>query len=454
MAPEEEDLDVSVIALSGETIIELTLPRQTYSEDLYDLAGSSFEPGTNFKLAYEDKVLRRDMDQPLRSATSPAILSFTAGWHGGSRTSPQGSFFLDGGGLCNLVRRGRHKLAHILMISDRRKELSMESEFLSWIAYTSGGARQGNSPNGRAMPGALRLLWDVILREPRQVRRRDPQTGKLPLHDAAWGHSPIEAAVMIAAAFPLAIQDRQNRSLESPVDVGRYCHRKFSWPEAEELKARALRLRRLGQLMAPLRTLKTHRQVGLRGCLDEGLNLGLVTGSTTIATYLTDCQDLIHSGLIPSTVLTLCSTAALSTSSTPSTSSPQQPLPKALDAKHGADVPSIETKGPCREKVKRKRSGIVSSCDGIDHLREHFVKDAGLYGGAHRVRNRRCSFVEVSELLVDGKRFKLETHVSHTVHSSVQRSAPAKNWPCKTLWQKERLKDRRERAMVMAEAPQ
>ena len=27
----------------------------------------------------------------------------------------------------------------------------------------------GNSPNGRAMPGALRLLWDVILREPRQV---------------------------------------------------------------------------------------------------------------------------------------------------------------------------------------------------------------------------------------------------------------------------------------------
>ena len=31
------------------------------------------------------------------------------------------------------------------------------------------------------------------------------------------------------------------------------------------------------------------------------------------------------------------------------------------------------------------RSGIVSSCDGIDHLREHFVKDAGLYGGAHRV---------------------------------------------------------------------
>lgn len=27
------------------------------------------------------------------------------------------------GGLCNLVRRGRHKLAHILMISDRRKEI-------------------------------------------------------------------------------------------------------------------------------------------------------------------------------------------------------------------------------------------------------------------------------------------------------------------------------------------
>jgi len=438
--------------LSGESIIELTVPRQTYSQDLYDLAGSSFEPGTSFKLAYEDKILRRDMDQPLRSATSPAILSFTAGWHGGSQTSAQGSFFLDGGGLCNLVRRGRHKLAHILMLSDRRKELSMESEFLSWIAYTSGGARQGNSPNGRAMPGSLRLLWDVILREPRQVRRRDPQTGKLPLHDAAWGHSPIEAAVMIAAAFPLAIQDRQNRSLESPLDVGRYCHRKFSWPEAEELKARALRLRRLGQLVAPLRTLKTHRQVSLRGCLDEGLNLGLVTASTIIATYLTDCQDLIHSGLIPSTVLTLCSTAALSTPS-----SPQGPLPKALDAKHGVDVPdSNETKGQLCDKVKRKRqrTGIVSSCDGIDHLREHFVKDAGLYGGAHRVRNRRCSFVEVSELLVDGKRFKLETHVSHTVHSSVQRSAPAKIWPCKTSWQKERLKDRRERAMLLAEAPQ
>ena len=33
-------------------------------------------------------------------------------------------------------------------------------------------APPGNSPNGRAMPGVLRLLWDVILREPRQVVNR------------------------------------------------------------------------------------------------------------------------------------------------------------------------------------------------------------------------------------------------------------------------------------------
>ena len=35
--------------------------------------------GDHHHPCYEDKVLRRDMDQPLRSATSPAILSFTAG---------------------------------------------------------------------------------------------------------------------------------------------------------------------------------------------------------------------------------------------------------------------------------------------------------------------------------------------------------------------------------------
>ena len=47
--------------------------------------------------------------------------------------------------------------------------------------------------------------WNHQLENPWNLLRQICIPGKLPLHDAAWGHSPIEAAVMIAAAFPLAI---------------------------------------------------------------------------------------------------------------------------------------------------------------------------------------------------------------------------------------------------------
>lgn len=428
-----------MVALSGATIIELKVSREITGQDLYDLAGSSFPPGTVFKLLLEEKLLQRDSEQPLKCAPSPVVLNFTTGWRG--HGSEADSLFLDGGGLCNLVRRGRHKLAHAVLLSSTatvREELTGDAELLPWVAYTSGGARQGSRPDGRPVPGALRLLWEMILRQPQQVRRRDPQTGKLPLHDAAWGMAPFEVAVMLAAAFPASVQDRKNRGCESPHDVGRYVHPGFAWPCSEQLMARATRLRSAGQLMGRLRSLLPQRQVGLQGCIDGGLKLGL-RASFLIASCLTDCQELIHWGLIPATVLTLTS------SQVPTLM--VQPVPKM----HSEAAPSVGRQEPHvpsrRRRVaeRRRRDPELTECAAVNHLRENFVRDGGVYGGAHRVRNRRCSFVEVSEILVGEKRFKLETHVSHTVHSSIQRSAPEKAWPCKSVWQKERRRERHER---------
>eukprot|EP00913_Durusdinium_trenchii_P012383 g11624.t1 len=187
--PDEDLVEVCVVALSGQDIIK-----------------------------FKDQVLERNVDQPFRTATSPAVLNFTAGWH--SRASAK-SLLVDGGGLINLVRRGRHKLAHGILIYYHVPEAArwmqrfqdlMKPELLSWVAYTSGGAGPGTRPNGCPAPGALRLLWHVIKQRPGQARCRDPDTGKLPLHDAAWGHAPPEVAILLAACFPAGLKDRRNRS--------------------------------------------------------------------------------------------------------------------------------------------------------------------------------------------------------------------------------------------------
>ncbi|CAL1140082.1 unnamed protein product, partial [Cladocopium goreaui] len=385
------------------TIIELKVSREITGQDLYDLAGSSFPPGTVFKLLLEEKLLQRDSDQPLKCAPSPVVLNFTTG------VALRSNSFLvgvvtdlklihcssmeagRGGGLCNLVRRGRHKLAHAVLLSSTatvREELTGDAELLSWVAYTSGGARQGSRPDGRPVPGALRLLWEMILRQPQQVRRCDPQTGKLPLHDAAWGMAPFEVAVMLAAAFPASVQDRKNRGCESPHDVGRYVHPGFAWPCSEQLmvprgrtgylEARATRLRSAGQLMGRLRSLLPQRQVGLQGCIDGGLKLGL-RASFLIASCLTDCQELIHWGLIPATVLTLTS------SQVPTLM--VQPVPKM----HSEAVPSVGRQEPHvpsrlrRVAERRRRDPQLTDCAAVNHLRENFVRDGGVYGGAHRV---------------------------------------------------------------------
>ncbi|CAK9034277.1 unnamed protein product [Durusdinium trenchii] len=229
--PDEDLVEVCVVALSGQDIIKFKVPRNTHAEDLYDMAGGSFASGICFKLSFQDQVLERNVDQPFRTATSPAVLNFTAGWH--SRASAK-SLLVDGGGLINLVRRGRHKLAHGILVNS--SEDLMKPELLSWVAYTSGGAGPGTRPNGCPAPGALRLLWHVIKQRPGQARCRDPDTGKLPLHDAAWGHAPPEVAILLAACFPAGLKDRRNRSLESPEDLGRYVHSNFSWPSTDQLE--------------------------------------------------------------------------------------------------------------------------------------------------------------------------------------------------------------------------
>lgn len=140
------------------------------------------------------------------------------------------------GGVINLVRYGRHLLA--LSILEAKRE-PVDPELLSWCAYTCGGAGPGGRPSGRARPGALRLLFYVLRRWPQQVRQREEGTGKLALHDAAWGWAPVEAAVLLTAAHPKALEDRRNEAREAPHELGRYVHgRRFNWPDAAEMKAR------------------------------------------------------------------------------------------------------------------------------------------------------------------------------------------------------------------------
>lgn len=426
--PDEDLVEVCVVALSGQDIIKFKVPRNTHAEDLYDMAGGSFASGICFKLSFQDQVLERNVDQPFRTATSPAVLNFTAGWH--SRASAK-SLLVDGGGLINLVRRGRHKLAHGILVNS--SEDLMKPELLSWVAYTSGGAGPGTRPNGCPAPGALRLLWHVIKQRPGQARCRDPDTGKLPLHDAAWGHAPPEVAILLAACFPAGLKDRRNRSLESPEDLGRYVHSNFSWPSTDQLEARAKRVRAAGQLFSKLqRLMNQKKQVGLQGCL-AGLNLG-PRAAFAVASFLSDSEELIHFGLTIRTLQQLCGPTAI-----PSTRDGKlKPADEAVAPANFMQLhqPAVSRRGrtvldklvpdtPTQDTQRRRDA----SPTGIQHLREHFLRDNGVYGGACRVRNRRCSFVEVSEVQVGEKRFKLETHVSRTVHSSIQRKPSPKPWP-------------------------
>eukprot|EP00439_Symbiodinium_sp_Y106_P080319 s1163_g19.t1 len=263
-------------------------------EDIYDLTSAAFGPSAKFSLSYEGQLLTQlaSLERPFLNATGDSVVVHCT--VGGCYNETQFSMFDDclGFGLTSLVRRGRHNFAMFALDSSPDikdpGELLAGSELLSWVAYTSGGARSGGVATGKPLPGALGLLWRLIRLCPQQARRRDPETGKLPLHDAAWGHAPFEAAVMLAAATPSALTDSgsslsslcnlstiykiftccmrfcakhhtcpkttpRGRDLESPHDVGRYVHAwRFSWPEVSFIQARATVLRQAGQLVSKL----------------------------------------------------------------------------------------------------------------------------------------------------------------------------------------------------------
>mmetsp|Transcript_135362 Transcript_135362/g.191530 ORF Transcript_135362/g.191530 Transcript_135362/m.191530 type:complete len:475 (-) Transcript_135362:212-1636(-) len=459
-------IKVSVVTLSGKSLCELRLPVCICTEDIYDLTSAAFGPSAKFSLSYEGQLLTQlaSLERPFLNATGDSVVVHCT--VGGCYNETQFSMFDDclGFGLTSLVRRGRHNFAMFALDSSPDiKDLLAQSEnkeLLSWVAYTSGGARSGGVATGKPLPGALGLLWRLIRLCPQQARRRDPETGKLPLHDAAWGHAPFEAAVMLAAATPSALTDRRNRNLESPHDVGRYVHAwRFSWPEVSFIQARATVLRQAGQLVSKLAQLRRSlRRAG--GSLPDRLQSGFricPSAAARIAHFLTDCEALCSTGLTMSAVMSICH-SEVEESPRPRRAEGTQNVakedarPKITGAlvRHRPSAPKA-AKLYQRQRVRWPRGCLNRSCGvqdkeaEVEHLREHFVKDNGQYGGANRVRNRRCAFVEVSEITVGSRHFKLETHVSHAVHQSVQRPVAAPAWPSKSPWQKNRLRERWEK---------
>ncbi|CAE7299858.1 unnamed protein product [Symbiodinium microadriaticum] len=456
-------ITVSVVTLSGKSLCELRLPVCICTEDIYDLTSAAFGPSAKFSLSYEGQLLTRlaSLERPFLNATGDSVVVHcTVGCY----DETQLSIFDDclGFGLTSLVRRGRHNFAMFALDSSPdMKDLLAQSEnkeLLSWVAYTSGGARSGGVASGQPLPGALGLLWRLIRLCPQQVRRRDPETGKLPLHDAAWGHAPFEAAVMLAAAMPSALTDRRNRNLESPHDVGRYVHAwRFSWPEVSFIEARAMVLRQAGQLMSKLTQLRRSLRRGgsLRDRLQSGLRI-CPSAAARIALFLTDCEVLCSTGLTMSAVMSICHSKVEERPRPRRTEGTQQLAKEDVRPKIAGAVVTSRPRAPKaaklyqRQRARWPRGCLNRSCTvqeeaEVEHLREHFVKDDGQYGGAHRVRNRRCCFVEVSEITVGSRHFKLQTHVSHTVHQSVQRPVAASAWPSKSPWQKNRLRERWEK---------
>eukprot|EP00439_Symbiodinium_sp_Y106_P082074 s1163_g21.t1 len=215
------------------------------------------------------------------------------------------------------------------------------------------------------------------------------------------------------------------------------------------------------------------------GSLPDRLQSGFricPSAAARIAHFLTDCEALCSTGLTMSAVMSICHSEveesprprrAEGTQNVAKEDSQglQSPVDCRLQkcpglgrsemtagalVRHRPSAPKA-AKLYQRQRVRWPRGCLNRSCGvqdkeaEVEHLREHFVKDNGQYGGANRVRNRRCAFVEVSEITVGSRHFKLETHVSHAVHQSVQRPVAAPAWPSKSPWQKNRLRERWEK---------
>eukprot|EP00930_Biecheleria_cincta_P092040 TRINITY_DN817_c0_g1_i5.p1 TRINITY_DN817_c0_g1~~TRINITY_DN817_c0_g1_i5.p1 ORF type:complete len:390 (-),score=55.65 TRINITY_DN817_c0_g1_i5:295-1464(-) len=323
------------------------------------------------------------------------------------RTSGRSEVDAVGSELVQLVRQQQWARAQALLQHDPEVLLqdNVGWEVLSWAAYKAGGMWPGKD----LVPGALELIWEVLCRTPEVSRQSDPDTGYLPLHDAAWGRAPYAVAVALLAVYPEGME-RMTKSNQTPCALGNYIHhRHFGWPEPQVLLTRAGALRdELEDASCCCRTAAEWAEATLR-CAPGGSALGpKMTNWCRLQVLPTICETRSHA------------TAAIAETS------------KSRTRRRNTCCPKPEV------------SELLIDDSEVSYLRAA-CKEKGRYSGASRVRHDRCSFSTVCHVAVGARKHCFQRHCVRAVHKEAQRGRAEAKWPCKAAWRRERGRERWDR---------
>jgi len=407
--------------------------RDVTAADLYEYCALSFGL-VDFRLVYGLETLKDiASSQPLLEHVGVEVdITVTCSmWAIGGGVAPS---------LLELVKARRWVAAsHMLRSTSHPHQLAQERDssgdsILAWAAY------KATSVTG--CYDFIRLMLDLV---PKDAHFRNPSSGFLPLHDAAWGNARTEVAVLLCAAFPASTRLRAQG--ETPYQIGLYHHQqKFAWPPVEELVEKAQHLRSSFQQLSTL--------AAVRRPLDGSL-------PTTQATMRDALCNVLGRSL--RTNLLVCDFLG-------EFSAPTLALKKKMREAGSVEVADVALESGVRQakscSVARptpRRRGVRSGCirrrwprgslrapivtcgvDEVVHHREATIKERGRCAGAKQVRHRRCGFDEAEEIQVGESRklFRLERHVVRPVVKEVQRSQKEARWPDKVIWRLDRLRDR------------
>lgn len=283
-------------------------------------------------------------------------------------------------------------------------------EVLSWAVYRAGGLWPGSD----LVPSALELIWEVLCRSPELSRRNDPDTGYLPLHDAAWGRAPYAVAVALIAVYPEGLESMTIGN-QTPFALGNYIHScHLGWPEPAVLLSLAGALRdELQDAIHCGRTAAEWAEATLR----------CAPGGTVVGPKMTFCRRL-------------------------------QVLPTINEASHSisaaAAAPAAVTTSNSRDRRKNTCFLMPDVSDPkLSYVREEACKENGRYSSASRVRHDRCSFSKICHVDSGGRKHCLRMHCVRTVHKDVQRGRAEAKWPSKAAWRRERDRDRWDRRSML-----
>lgn len=283
---------------------------------------------------------------------------------------------------------------------------------LSWVAY---GATRDQL--------ALELIRFILSVVPSEAKARCPYSGFLALHDAAWGGAMVAVAELLVAAYPHSLEV-MSRSRETPSAVALYYHGAGFWPSAEELRERASALRAFTR----------------QRCIFNAVQ----------RPQLEPARWLPHT-LLPR-VADFLGTAApaphLMAKTSPQPSSALLgPRAEPLCPQRSPQLRSRLSRTSCRQRTRHLWGSQADGPELVVYIQEAAAKERGRLAGAGQVRNRRCSFLEASKVVVGCSHVvhQLHVHAVRAVGKEVQRLPPAPKWPCKAAMRRQRTLDRIEK---------